>query len=244
MAVRSLRASFTLCGVLAATPLVSGCGAGAQQPAEPSDMNDDSRSRESDLSQVGVTAEVGALPEAETGYAFKQSFKGIERCLTQASERIEFFGGEFAVKVLVNAQGKAEHIFAERTTLGDSRTEECMFDVLRSAPWPRPVGGLVGIAQNAFEFEMTGDVRSPIPWSQSNVQSTLDEKYGAIAGCKRGSAGIHATLYIDTDGHPLSVGIGGTEPSVEEARPCLVRVLKGATFPSPGSWPAKVTVQL
>lgn len=244
MRKNATRPRFMLGSALFTFATLSACGGSqTQEPKDPSQDND-SGSRPSDLSQIGMSAEIGALPEAETDYAFKQAFKGIEACLLKASQRIEFFGGEFAVKVHVGSDGQAEKIFAERSTLGDSETEQCMFKVLRGAPWPKPVGGSVGIAQNSFEFEMTGDVRPPVAWSQANVQSTLDQNHGAISECKGSLASVSATLYVDTEGQVLGVGVSGSDPGVEDARACLVQVLTRATFPSPGSWPAKVSVEL
>jgi hypothetical protein len=40
------------------------------------------------------------------------------------------------------------------------------------------------------------------------------------------------------------VGIASSDESGEKAADCLVDLLKGAKFPSPGSWPAKVTFSL
>jgi hypothetical protein len=42
----------------------------------------------------------------------------------------------------------------------------------------------------------------------------------------------------------LSVGVTPPDDQGESAVDCLVEVLKHAKFPSPGSWPAKVSFSL
>ncbi len=223
---------------------VSGCGGSTPEADTPDDVDQSDEQQPEDLSRVDVSAEIGALPVAETEYAFKEAFKGVRDCFTEGSTRQELISGEIAVKVLVNSEGQAEHVFAERSTLGDDATERCMFDALRAAPWPKPEGGLVGIAQNGFTFNAGDDVRPPVIWESHEIQSVLDENSSAISGCKSGARGVVATMYVDTDGKAIGVGISGEDEKVEQARECLVRVLGDATYPSPGSWPAKVSVQL
>jgi hypothetical protein len=77
------------------------------------------------------------------------------------------------------------------------------------------------------------------------VDEVLDKKAAEIADCKSGtSGGFTATMYIDTDGNPIGVGVTPPDQGGEQAVDCLVDLLKGETYPSPGSWPAKVTFTL
>ena len=55
---------------------------------------------------------------------------------------------------------------------------------------------------------------------------------------------FEATMYVSTDGSVLAVGVTPPDEGGEDAVDCLVSTLKQATFPSPGSWPAKVTFAL
>ena len=51
-------------------------------------------------------------------------------------------------------------------------------------------------------------------------------------------------MYVDTDGSVLSAGIAHAEDKGEAAADCILEVVKTASYPSPGSWPAKVTFSL
>lgn len=219
---------------------------GTKQEVKPVDVKlDEARDEYDPTRNIGATAEVGALPEEESVYAFKESFEGIRQCFIDGSERIEFLGGKISLQVWVNDQGRAQTVFAENSTLGDRKTERCMFDTLKGMSWPKPVGGPIAMAQNTFEFEMTGDVRAPVAWEEDQIEPALADNRGRIAACKGGvREKFTATVYVDTDGAPLSVGMAAPDRSQEAHSECLVELLSGLKYPTPGSWPAKVSFQL
>ena len=68
----------------------------------------------------------------------------------------------------------------------------------------------------------------------------------ALASCRSqaGASQIKATLYIDTDGKPLSVGVSSDDERGEEAAECVADALREITFPSPGSYASKVSVDI
>jgi hypothetical protein len=51
-------------------------------------------------------------------------------------------------------------------------------------------------------------------------------------------------MYVGTDGSVLSAGVTPPSEEGESSVDCLVSTLKEASFPSPGSWPAKITFSL
>lgn len=242
--LRTPRSALVL-AVLVLPLFATGCG--PDKPAEEPDADTDADTREDydPTAHISATAEVGALPEEETVNAFKDSFPAIQECFIRGAQRIEFIGGEISFFIQVNSQGEAEYVYAKETTIGDRRTEKCMIDALRGASWPAPVGGLVGVAENSFGFEMTGDVRPPVYWDAEEVSEALSEHAASIAECKRGGYGtFSATVYVDSDGTAMGVGISAPDKESEVNSDCLVSVLEEITYPSPGSWPAKVTFRI
>ncbi len=230
---------------LLVTQITVGCGGSSQEPNTADTAPQDERPDYDSTAQIGATAEVGALPEEEAIWAFKESFEDIQKCFVTGSRRIEFIGGQISFQVWVDSSGGVQTVFAEQSTLGDRETEECMYDVLRAAPWPRPVGGPIAVAQNAFEFEMTGDVRPPVDWDSEQVAEVLEEHREQIAQCKHGAReSFLATVYVATDGRAMSVGMAAPDREVAESSRCLVDVLSQASYPAPGSWPAKVSFAL
>jgi hypothetical protein len=223
--------------------LATACGGSPADPKTPEAESTERRAARS--SGIETSAEVGALPTEATQFAMKESLKGISRCFMSGTQRIEFLGGEIAVNVTVGSEGAVSSVFAERSTLGDRATEKCMFDALKQASWPAPVGGPIGIAQNSFDFEMSGEVRPPVAWEPEHVAETLSREASKLNACKADpNASYHATVYVGTDGKAISAGLSAPSRDAERASDCLVEVLMGTSFPEPGSWPAKVSFSI
>jgi hypothetical protein len=227
-----------------ALPLFTACG-GSEPPPQAPEVQTSEDDDEDNAREVGAMAEIGAMPEEETVAAFQGALDPIQKCFIDGARRIEFLGGQISLKVLVGERGKVKGVFAEQSTLGDRETEKCMLQALEHASWPAPVGGLVGIAQSPFEFEMTGDVRAPVALDDFNPDEALSAQSAALRDCKGSVSGsFSATVYIDTDGSPLAAGISAPNAEADAKSDCLVSVLKQAKFPSPGSWPGKATFSL
>ncbi len=226
-----------------ALSMFTACGGSEPPPQTP--RVEAARDDEDSVNDIGAMGEIGGMPEEETVAAFRGAFGPIQECFIAGARRVEYLGGEIAVQVRVGQKGKVQAVFAERSSIGDRQTERCMLEALQHADWPAPVGGLVGIAQNSFEFEMTGDVRAPVIIDNFDSEQALATHAQAISDCKgAGSGSFTATVYIDTDGSPLAAGIAAPNADAESKSDCLVGVLERATFPSPGSWPGKVTFSL
>lgn len=227
-----------------ALPVFTACG-GSEPPPQTPTTQYQSREEEDDTAGIEAMAEIGGMPEEATVAAFKAAFGPIQRCFTDGVRRVEYLGGELAVQVRVGKGGKVLAAFAEHSSLGDRKTERCMLQALEQSEWPSPVGGHVGIAQNSFEFEMTGDVRAPVIINDFESGAALSEKRSALQECK-GSVRdtFTATVYIDTDGSALAAGIAAPHADAEAKSDCLVNILEQIRYPSPGSWPGKVSFAL
>ncbi|GMV12628.1 MAG: AgmX/PglI C-terminal domain-containing protein [Polyangiaceae bacterium] len=196
-------------------------------------------------STLDVSAEIGALDESKVEKAFAGRVKSLSRCLDSGAKRVEFIGGQVAFFVKIDQHGKVAHAHLEKSSLGDRETEKCMLDALRAAEWPAPVGGLVGLARKGFDFDPPNDVRPPTDWDGEKASGALGSRSTEIEKCKGSSAGsFTATLYVSQTGKVLAAGVTPPDETGEAAVDCLVEVIKGTKFPSPGSWPAKVSVEL
>jgi hypothetical protein len=237
---RNTLAWAALCSLL----VLVACGAADQRPAQTAeDADEDDRPRR--RSKPSVSSEIGGLNEDRVSQVFEKCMPGLERCLNAGAERIEFLGGAVSFFIKIGENGRLEHAHLERSTIGDRATELCMLETLRAKKWPKPVGGKHGLARKAFEFDPPNDVRPPTFWEGEQLTKTLGKLSSKIDDCKNGSRGsFEATMYVSTDGSVLAVGVTPPDEGGEDAVDCLVSTLKSATFPSPGSWPAKVTFGL
>jgi hypothetical protein len=195
--------------------------------------------------QVQVASELGGMNEQKVSRVFEDSTPGLKQCLHAGAERVEYLGGDVGFFVEVDSSGTPSTVFIQQSTLGDRATEKCMRDVLKSKKWPKPVGGEKGHAQRSVSFDPPKDVRPPVDWSSEDIREGLAKLNDRLDACKQGEPGSFAvTMYVDTSGKPLSAGVVAPSVQAEAKADCLVDVLLGGRFASPGSWAAKVSFQL
>lgn len=223
------------------TALVLACGESAPAPKTADDQPDVQPEQHSGVS---VSSEIGGLNEDQVNAAFESGLSGLERCLRQGASRVEFLGGSVSFFVKIDSAGKVDSAYLEKSTLGDRDTEKCMLDTMRSKKWPKPVGGEHGLARKSFDFDPPNDVRAPADYDQAHLSKGLDKISGKLASCKASRGTYEATIYVATDGSVLAAGVTPPDEDGESSVDCLVSTLKGAAFPSPGSWPAKVSFTL
>jgi len=224
---------------------LSGCGGSEPSPKTPELKDAAPRAESDDLHGVRTSSEIGGMNEDDVDDAFKASLKSLERCLATGAKRVEFLGGSVSFYLKIDATGHVATSYLEHSTLGDRATERCMLQALSAKTWPKPVGGMHGLARKSFTFDPPNDVREPITWDDHDASAGLKKIAADVSKCKDGQRGpFEATLYVDTSGKVLSAGATPPNEDGEAAVDCLVGVLENANFPSPGSWPAKVTLEL
>jgi hypothetical protein len=222
--------------------VLGACGGG---DATPKTADDAPALSSEDRPGISASAEIGGMNEDEVDAAFKSSVKSLQGCLDQGATRVEFLGGSVNFFLKIDSRGKVARAYLEHSTIGDRATERCMLDALRAKTWPKPVGGEHGLARKSFDFDPPNDVRPPTDWAESDAAPGLKKIAGELGACKNGQAGsFEATLYVGTDGKVLAASVTPPNEDGDAAVDCLVDVLEGASFPSPGSWPAKVTLNL
>jgi hypothetical protein len=223
---------------------VTACG-GSEPPAQDATVHERAPKQESDGPTINATSEIGGMNEDDVDAAFNASVKSLQRCIDSGAKRVEFLGGSVAFMLKIDGRGKVDKAYLEHSTLGERATERCMLDSLSAKSWPKPVGGAHGLARKSFSFDPPNDVRPPTTWDDRDAAPGLKKIATDVDKCKDGRAGaFEATLYVGTNGKVLSASVTPPDEHGEAALDCLVGVLESASFPSPGSWPAKVTVQL
>ncbi|AUX31142.1 MULTISPECIES: AgmX/PglI C-terminal domain-containing protein [Sorangium] len=237
-----LRGTVTLVAVSAFAAL-PGCGGAEPTPAAP--VMRDAEPVEASRPTMSSRSEIGGMNEEKVQAAFERASLRLSRCYQKGVERIPYLGGEIRFKVRVTEEGTARWAFVKDSTLGDRETEACMLKVLKATKWPKPVGG-EGLAENSFTFEPSSDERPPVPWTPDQLGTPYKKARPALASCRSQAGGtqLKATLYIDTDGRPLSVGVSSADERGEEAAECVAGALREITFPSPGSYASKVSVDI
>ena len=218
------------------------CGGNEPAPKEPEPTVE---AHEDESSQVSMSAEIGGLSEEKVDKTFQRALPDFQKCLDDGAKRVEFLGGSVSFFIKIDSRGKVDHAHLEKSTIGDRDTEKCLLDSLRGKRWPKPVGGLHGLARKSFDFDPPNDVRAPTSWDGDRVSDAVSKLSRKVSACKKSDKGaFEATVYVGTDGTVMAAGVTPPDEAGESDVDCLVDALKGASLPSPGSWPAKVTFSL
>ena len=216
---------------------VSACSGERKEARQPDYQVDRDRD---DLDGMQMMQEFGGMNEEKVNKTLERLQPELEECLMEGYKRVEFLGGEFAFLVKVDVKGDAVAAQAERSTLGDYQTEQCMLGKLKASKWPKPVGGLIGLARSSVEFDPPSDVRAPVEWSDTDVTAVLAEAESSLRSCGSGGP-FSLTAYVNTKGNVMSAGVAHADDAGDDVAACLVGAVQNLKFPSPGSWPAKVS---
>lgn len=227
---------------IAAAALATGCGgppAPTTPPVDTSPAPGPGAGR-----GVAVEAEIGALDEAKVRKAFERASADLLGCFKKGLERLPYLAGQVRFALRIDQTGHARVAYLKESTLGDHATEACMLDVAKRTSFPKPVGGREGLAETTLDFPATGDERPPVDWKPERLGGKLRAVKGAVASCRgKGAGPLRVTIYVDTDGKPVGVGVASADEKGAAASACVVGKLEAMTLPSPGSWPAKVTLE-
>ncbi|MFO0756088.1 MAG: AgmX/PglI C-terminal domain-containing protein [Byssovorax sp.] len=227
----------------ALVPILTACGAPpppVKEAAPPPPVEEHAAP-----SRPTIESEIGALDEGKVKVAFKKAAEGMSACFNKGAEQIPYLAGDVSFKLRIKQDGSVRWVFVKDSNLGDRETETCMMDVLRKTAWPKPVGG-EGLAENSFNFEPGGDERPPVAWKPEQLGKPWKGAKASLGECRKkaGTGPFKATLYVDTDGKPKGIGASFADEKGETAAGCVVDALKSVTFPSPGSYPSKVSVTI
>lgn len=187
--------------------------------------------------------EFGGMNQEKVDKIFRRIAPDLSACLTSVGKNQDYLFGDVAFLFKVNLQGVAEIAQVKSSNLGSFRAERCMLGVIKKTTWPKPVGGYIGLVNyGPMGYVAPDDIRPPVEWAASDVEKTLTDAKNAeeLYACGRGGP-FEITAYIEGNGRVLSAGVAHTDDNGEETAACLVDVIEGMTFDSPGSWKAKVT---
>ena len=232
-----------------ATAFAALTGAACSAPATPppSGPTNDAAPAETRQHVVpSVESEVGALDAAKVQAIFDRAGTQLKECYARGVSRIGFLAGEIRLAVRVAEDGSTKYTFVKESTLGDRATESCMLGVLKQQTWPKPQGGKEGNADTSFQFDPGDEERPPVEWSEGRMGDAYKKVKAGLAKCRKdaGAGPMKATLYVETDGKALGIGVSGADARSEDAARCLVDLLSEVRFASPGSYAAKVTIDI
>jgi hypothetical protein len=215
----------------------------------PDDPVDDDGPDQTHIPMAGapqISAEVGALDEEQVKAAFDAARDEIHDCFNASNDGLEWqiIGGDIEVVVRVKTDGTVRWVFPQSSSVGFRATERCILDTLVQQTWPKPEGGEEGFARTQYGMDCPG--REPVGWAAADLGRSRGKLESGVKACirKAGGTGLSLTLYVDPDGRPIGAGASVDDEKGIDALDCAVKVATSLSYPSPGSYPAKVTIQV
>jgi len=233
------RSSTVLLAALAIA--AAACGGSEPEPTAPRSEVTKTVEHPKPKQRLSMSGQLGSLDEHKVDETFNRLMPKFGACLAQGASRVEFIGGHVRFFVRIGLDGSAKWAYLSESSIGDRDTERCMLVAAKSTRWPIPLEG-EGQAQKGFDFEPSPDVREAVSWGPERVSKPLASARPKLGRCSEGARGKYrATVYVQTDGTAMSAGVTPPDERGETAAvDCIVDVIRGMKFPSPGSWPAKV----
>jgi hypothetical protein len=241
-----MRSPGLLAAVWTAAAILSACADG-KEPQSPADAVEDEPHAPRPRTNGGpkIESEIGALDEKAVAAAFREVRPKIKKCLRGANDGLDLpvVGGELEVQLRVKGDGSLRWVYPMRSTLGHRSAEKCVLDALMAQSWPKPEGGDEGLARTDYGIDPPG--RAPVRWSAGDLGSAASEVESALNDCMSdaGAKSLSVTIYVDADGNAITAGGAVGDENGTEAIDCAVNAVKAIKFPSPGSYPAKVTIK-
>jgi len=224
--------------------VIAGCGASTPPPKPAEVAHEAPKAKPPPLS---MKSELGSVDPGAVKKAFHALEDKFTDCQKRGIERIEVLAGSVKFFLRIGEDGTAKWVYLEDTDLGDRATEKCLVDTAMGGRWPKPDGGEAE-AHYGMELPLQS-TRPPNDWGSEKVAATLAKHGEAIERCKGDSSDAHgsfrATMYVGAGGRVLAAGVATPGKDDDEKADCLAKaLLKLHGLPSPGSWPAKVSLSL
>jgi len=222
--------------------LITACSSPTPTPEQPTEPQEPPPPPRRTASSLDIQSELGVLNESAVRSTFERIWKGpMTKCQKEGGP---FIFGDTTVRVRVNHNGGVKWTFLKETNLADRTVETCILDAVRNATWPIPQGGEDGIAEQELPFADYSP-RPPVEWSPDKTKNTIATAATELAACHQGIQGrFIATAIILSNGSVASVGIQQPDETADQASDCIANTIRGLTFQSTGSWPAKVSFEI
>jgi hypothetical protein len=221
--------------------LLAACGGSTPPPKDPQPQAEPTQRPQA--SGMKIKSELGVIDESKTRQTFSGLTPKFDKCEEQGHKRVEVLSGRYKIFARVSEDGEPKYVLFEDSDIGDHETEQCLKDAVMGARFPRPDGGE---AEVRYSFELKGTSGRPaVEWPADKVSDAAQ----VASHCKEGVSGsFSVTMYVGPHnakgGKVLAAGVAAPSRDAESKVECIVKALKDANVPSPGSWPAKVTFKL
>jgi len=188
-----------------------------------------------DADGLQLTGEQGSLSQGDAEAAIQRRWSELVHCYEEAGTARDFAGGPVKLRFFVDVQGRVADVHVLESRLGSFDVERCLVRIGRTIVFPRPQGGMQTSFEYSLEFRSSG-VQPVVDLPDGALDQTLAASLAEItARCGQIVGEVTATIYVDSMGTVLSVGLASSGPLPEELAACLARSLRRPLPPLPGA---------
>jgi hypothetical protein len=223
--------------------LTAACGGESTTTPEPA-ANARSEGGEAPPSgdELAVTGLRGTLSQSQIQGALEPRMLKFSRCVERRSSEIEWLSGKVELTFHIALDGSVARVFPSLSELGDREAERCIVEVAQGTRFPRPSGGEADFSWS-LEVPPDPDVREPVAWDAAQASEILLAHAAEVLG-QCGGGAFDVTLHVDTSGSVLAGGVTTKNEDDADKLDCVAEALRAWTFPSPGSYPARISFGL
>jgi hypothetical protein len=227
---------------LALTLALAACGGSqATEVEEPTGPAPVTTEEEPDDGLV-VEGQTGSISQMAVESAMTNNIERLGFCYRQSLASAPYLMGDVVLSFKIGVDGSVRAVYPVSATLGHQGTQRCLVERARSIRFSRPVGGE---AEASYPLAFNpGSGRPPDLWTADRVSEVMTEHRPEVDRCGVSGEGYSLTLYVDRGGRVAAAGVSYPAPENAQTADCVATAATAWTLPDPGSWMAKVTVDL
>lgn len=201
------------------------------------------RSQEVTDDGLEVSGLRGQIARESVARVFDARMTDLLDCALRRREGNELIAGTLSVALVIAPSGRVSGARVAASTLGDRQAERCVIETSSSFVFPAPTGGEAEVT-HTFTLPLESDVRPPLAWDEARIRASLSGITRALGRCPMARGSVRVTAFVGPGGRLIGAGASASTPAADGAIDCALAALGRATFPEPGSYPAKVTFDL
>ena len=228
-------------GCILVSLFAAACGATQPPPPEDSAAVTPPPAEEPD-DGLQIEGQRGTISPMAVEAALSGQLQRLGGCYREALEGSPYLLGDVVLSFRIGRDGAVRAVFPVSSTIGHQATQACLVERARSIRFARPVGGE---AEASYPLLFNpGSGRPPDLWTAAQGADAIAGHREEIASCGLSGEGYSLTMYVDRGGRVAAAGVSYPAPEGATAADCVARTATTWTLPDPGSWMAKVTVDL
>lgn len=221
-------------------PLAACGGAETPPPEEPRPIAAASDEEPDDGMQL--EGQTGTISRMAVESAMEANLERLGGCYREALGGAPYLLGDVILSFKIARDGSVRAVYPVSSTIGHQATQACLLERAGRIHFARPVGGE---AEASYPLAFNpGSGRPPDLWTADRVTEAMAEHRPEIDACGVSGEGYSLTMYVNRGGQVSAAGVSYPSADSAAAADCVARAATTWTLPDPGSWMAKVTVDL